>query len=269
MDFQRLGLRHRSTTARGGGTAWRSCRRSVSTTRSSGLRRRRGPRPRRPDRLGHAAAACGSARCTCRTGGRWRTTTTSTSSHGWTACGRHLDRNHAPLDEQLVVLGDWNVAPADDDVWDPAAFEGCTHVSAARARGDRGACSDWGLVDTLRERYPRAGHLQLLGLSQRRLPQAAGHAHRLPAGSTRAGAARRRRPDRPQRPQGHRSRRTTRRCWPTSTWTERTRMCGVNEQGRDRAAGRPGQPRHRDPTRRVDRHGRAPRSRSIEGAGRA
>jgi len=29
----------------------------------------------------------------------------------------------------LVVCGDFNIAPADDDVWDPAAFVGSTHVS--------------------------------------------------------------------------------------------------------------------------------------------
>lgn len=43
----------------------------------------------------------------------------------------------------FAVLGDYNVAPTDDDVWDPALFEGATHVSPAeraalaalRARG--------------------------------------------------------------------------------------------------------------------------------------
>lgn len=67
----------------------------------------------------------------------------------------HLDRHHGP-DEELVVLGDWNVAPDDRDVWDPAHFEGCTHVSAA----EREAIADvvaWGLVDTLRTRYPDSG----------------------------------------------------------------------------------------------------------------
>ena len=31
----------------------------------------------------------------------------------------------------LVVCGDFNIAPSDDDVWDPAAFIGSTHVSPA------------------------------------------------------------------------------------------------------------------------------------------
>ncbi|HEY3981458.1 MAG TPA: exodeoxyribonuclease III [Streptosporangiaceae bacterium] len=30
----------------------------------------------------------------------------------------------------FAVMGDFNVAPADDDVWDPAAFAGATHVTA-------------------------------------------------------------------------------------------------------------------------------------------
>lgn len=31
----------------------------------------------------------------------------------------------------LVLCGDFNIAPSDDDVWDPAAFIGSTHVSLA------------------------------------------------------------------------------------------------------------------------------------------
>ncbi len=35
----------------------------------------------------------------------------------------------AAVDGPLAVLGDWNVAPRDADVWDPAAVHGGTHVS--------------------------------------------------------------------------------------------------------------------------------------------
>ena len=31
----------------------------------------------------------------------------------------------------FAVLGDFNIAPGDEDVWDPAAFEGLTHVTPA------------------------------------------------------------------------------------------------------------------------------------------
>jgi len=67
----------------------------------------------------------------------------------------HLDRHHTP-DERLVVAGDWNVAPADIDVWSIEAFEGSTHVS----RPERDALDDvkaWGLHDTFRDRYPEGG----------------------------------------------------------------------------------------------------------------
>jgi exodeoxyribonuclease-3 len=67
----------------------------------------------------------------------------------------HLDRHHSP-DEELIVLGDWNVAPEDRDVWDPAKFEGCTHVSTPEREAIAEVAS-WGLVDTLRERYPDKG----------------------------------------------------------------------------------------------------------------
>jgi exodeoxyribonuclease-3 len=52
----------------------------------------------------------------------------------------------------LVVVGDFNVARADLDVWDPAALEGQTHVTAAeRERVD--ALVALGLDDVVRGRY--------------------------------------------------------------------------------------------------------------------
>jgi exodeoxyribonuclease III len=36
----------------------------------------------------------------------------------------------APEGVRLAVCGDFNIAPTDDDVWDPAVFIGSTHVSA-------------------------------------------------------------------------------------------------------------------------------------------
>lgn len=32
-------------------------------------------------------------------------------------------------DAQIMLVGDWNIAPTDKDVWDPGFFEGRTHVS--------------------------------------------------------------------------------------------------------------------------------------------
>ncbi len=46
-----------------------------------------------------------------------------------TALAAELD--HEP---DLVACGDFNVAPTDDDVWDPAVFIGSTHVTPAERR---------------------------------------------------------------------------------------------------------------------------------------
>ena len=51
----------------------------------------------------------------------------------------------------LIVAGDFNVAPADLDVWDPAALEGQTHVSVAE-RERIGALLALGLTDAIRAR---------------------------------------------------------------------------------------------------------------------
>ena len=48
--------------------------------------------------------------------------------------------------EPLVLMGDFNVAPSDQDVWDPAAFAGSTHVTVAE-RDRIQALVDWGLRD--------------------------------------------------------------------------------------------------------------------------
>ena len=37
--------------------------------------------------------------------------------------------------EATIVCGDMNIAPTDDDVFDPDAYVGQTHVTDARARG--------------------------------------------------------------------------------------------------------------------------------------
>ncbi len=67
----------------------------------------------------------------------------------------HLERTVEPT-EDVVVAGDWNIAPEDRDVWDRAAFEGLTHVTPEeRAALDR--IKQWGLVDTFRVRYPEDG----------------------------------------------------------------------------------------------------------------
>ena len=46
----------------------------------------------------------------------------------------------------FAVLGDFNVAPTDDDVWDPAVFVGSTHVTTAE-RGELAELRELGLRD--------------------------------------------------------------------------------------------------------------------------
>jgi exodeoxyribonuclease-3 len=63
----------------------------------------------------------------------------------------HLDAVSEPTAD-VVLCGDFNIAPDDRDVWDPAKCHGGTHVSEP----ERDALRDiesWGLVDTVRARY--------------------------------------------------------------------------------------------------------------------
>jgi exodeoxyribonuclease-3 len=53
----------------------------------------------------------------------------------------------------LLIAGDFNVAPADRDVYDPAAFVGSTHVTPEE-RGRLEAILDQGLLDAYRHRHP-------------------------------------------------------------------------------------------------------------------
>jgi exodeoxyribonuclease-3 len=53
----------------------------------------------------------------------------------------------------LVIGGDFNVAPTDDDVWDARAAHGGTHVSDPERAAFR-ALLDWGLVDAWRATHP-------------------------------------------------------------------------------------------------------------------
>jgi len=65
---------------------------------------------------------------------------------------RWLDETQAP-DAPLVLGGDLNIAPSDDDVWNAAAAHGGTHVSEPERAAFR-ALLDWGLTDAWRDRNP-------------------------------------------------------------------------------------------------------------------
>lgn len=56
--------------------------------------------------------------------------------------------------EPVVVGGDFNVAPADIDVYDPAAFAGGTHVTPEERRRLEAMIAEGGLVDAYRALHP-------------------------------------------------------------------------------------------------------------------
>jgi exodeoxyribonuclease III len=68
---------------------------------------------------------------------------------------RWLEETQSP-GGALVLGGDYNVTPADIDVWSPAKAHGGTHVSAPE-RDALARLRAWGLVDAYRERRPEPG----------------------------------------------------------------------------------------------------------------
>ena len=67
----------------------------------------------------------------------------------------YLARHHRPSDP-LALCGDFNVAPEDRDVHDPAAWAGqvlCTPEERAALAGVTG----WGLADVYRQFHPEGG----------------------------------------------------------------------------------------------------------------
>jgi exodeoxyribonuclease-3 len=69
----------------------------------------------------------------------------ATSANGRTGGGRG--------ERQVAVCGDFNIAPADIDVYSPAAFVGSTHVTPEE-RAALAELEAWGLRDAFRELYP-------------------------------------------------------------------------------------------------------------------
>jgi len=69
--------------------------------------------------------------------------------HDWLTAGAQ------PTDD-IAILGDFNVAPDDRDVWSAKAFQGSTHVTGPERDAVERLC-EWGLVDVFRERYADDG----------------------------------------------------------------------------------------------------------------
>lgn len=66
--------------------------------------------------------------------------------------GEWIAARHSPSDP-LALVGDFNIAPEDRDVWNIRAFQGATHVTEPE-RAHVAALERWGLVDAFRRVYP-------------------------------------------------------------------------------------------------------------------
>jgi exodeoxyribonuclease-3 len=71
----------------------------------------------------------------------------------WLECLYDFVDSSATPSDPVVVLGDFNVAPEDRDVWSPKAFQGSTHVTPPERDAVK-RLEDWGLHDAFRAVYP-------------------------------------------------------------------------------------------------------------------
>ena len=108
--------------------------------------------------------------------------------------------------DATVVCGDMNIAPSDDDVFDPEAYVGQTHVTPAE-REALAELEALGLRDVVRDRWPDERVFTLLGLPGGDVPPGPRDADR-PRARRRAG--RRARPRGVGRPPGAQGKRAER-----------------------------------------------------------
>ena len=163
--------RRRTTASR----SWcaQACGRPTDVThRAAGVRRRAEARDRRPP-----SATCASSASTCPTA---RRSTRDKYRYKLDWCARR-DRVPAPPSSPriraLAVVGDFNIAPEDRDVHDPAAWAGQVLCSDA----ERAVFRDWlalGLADSFRLFDQPREDVQLVGLPPARVPQEPRPAHR-------------------------------------------------------------------------------------------
>jgi exodeoxyribonuclease III len=74
---------------------------------------------------------------------------------------------------QIALVGDWNVAPQDDDVWDIGFFDGATHVSSDERAAFQGVL-DAGFADVVRPLAPGPGTYTYWDYQQLRFPKKQG-----------------------------------------------------------------------------------------------
>ena len=71
------------------------------------------------------------------------------------AVARWLERDFDPA-EPLLLVGDFNIAPDDHDVYDPAKWRGRVHCSEPERERLR-MLQSWGVVDVTRSHHPEGG----------------------------------------------------------------------------------------------------------------
>jgi exodeoxyribonuclease-3 len=74
---------------------------------------------------------------------------------------------------QIALMGDWNIAPQDDDVWSMEFFNGATHVSEPERRAFR-ALSEAQYLDVVRPFAPGPGVYTYWDYTQLRFPKKQG-----------------------------------------------------------------------------------------------
>jgi exodeoxyribonuclease-3 len=74
---------------------------------------------------------------------------------------------------QIALVGDWNIAPTDDDVWSVEYYQGCTHVSEAE-RTAFTAITGVGFTDVVRPFTPGPGVYTYWDYTQLRFPKRQG-----------------------------------------------------------------------------------------------
>jgi exodeoxyribonuclease III len=73
----------------------------------------------------------------------------------------------------IALVGDWNIAPQDDDVWDMSVFTHSTHVSPAERAAFQGVV-DAGFTDVVRPLAPGPGVYTYWDYTQLRFPRREG-----------------------------------------------------------------------------------------------
>ena len=74
---------------------------------------------------------------------------------------------------RIALVGDWNIAPTDDDVWSPEFFSGKTHVSQPE-RDAFTAMTEAGYTDVMRPFAPGPGVYTYWDYTQLRFPRKEG-----------------------------------------------------------------------------------------------